>query len=204
MIKLFAKAVSIVFHPVLMPTLGVFIIFHSSHYLSLMPQEGQDATYLIVFVSTFVLPVLMMSLFLLRKVIKSLEMTETQERFVPFLVTAIFYFFSYYTLHKLNAPDFIASYIFGAFVIAFLIALISVKWKISAHTAALGGVIGMILALSDLYHATDPHYFLQAIIAAGLVGTSRLVLNAHTVKQVAGGFSLGLVVMLLTVYFFPI
>ncbi|ALO15562.1 hypothetical protein L21SP5_01923 [Salinivirga cyanobacteriivorans] len=204
MLKQLAKAISIIFHPVLMPTLGLFVIFSSSYYMSMMPQKGQDVTYLIVFVSTFLLPVIMMSLFLLRKVIKSFEMTQTQERFVPFLVTAIFYFFSFFTLHRLNAPGFISSYIFGAFVIVFFISIITVKWKISAHAAGLGGMIGMILALSDLYHAHNPHFFIQAIVAAGLVGTARLFLGAHTIKQIAGGFALGFVVMLTTIYLYPI
>lgn len=204
MIKQLARAISIIFHPVLMPTLGIFVIFSSSYYLSMMPQNGRDVTYLIVFVSTFLLPVIMMSLFLLRKVIKSLEMTKTQERFVPFLVTAIFYFFSFFTLYRLKAPGFIVSYIFGAFAIVFLISIITVKWKISAHAAGLGGIIGMILALADLYHAHTPYFFIQAVVATGLVASARLYIGAHTIKQVAAGFGLGFAVMLATIYVYPI
>ena len=203
MLKLIAKALSIVFHPIVLPTLGVFVIFRSSSYMSMMESSAKDATYLIVFVSTFILPLIMMSLFLLRKVIKSLEMTETQERFVPFLVTAIFYFFSFYTLYQLNAPGFIAAYIFGAFVIVFLISFITIKWKISAHAAGLGGLIGMMMALADLYFASTIYFFAQVLVITGLVVSSRLILEEHNLKQVAIGFLMGVGVMLGTIYFYP-
>lgn len=204
MLKLIAKALSIVFHPIVLPTLGVFVIFRSSFYLGMMQQAEQNATYWIVFVSTFVLPMIMISLFLLRKVIKSLEMTETQERFVHFLVTAIFYFFSYFTLYKLQAPGFIAAYILGAFIIVFLISFITIKWKISAHAAGLGGLIGMMLALANLYFASTIFFFAQALIVTGLVASSRLILEEHNLKQVAAGFLMGVGVMLSTIYFYPI
>ncbi|PLX18279.1 MAG: hypothetical protein C0599_12380 [Salinivirgaceae bacterium] len=170
----------------------------------MMQQAEQNATYWIVFVSTFVLPMIMISLFLLRKVIKSLEMTETQERFVHFLVTAIFYFFSYFTLYKLHAPGFISAYILGAFIIVFLISFITIKWKISAHAAGLGGLIGMMLALANLYFASTIFFFAQALIVTGLVASSRLILEEHNLKQVAAGFLMGVGVMLSTIYFYPI
>ncbi|MFO7864800.1 MAG: hypothetical protein R6U85_12415, partial [Salinivirgaceae bacterium] len=173
MLSYLAKAFSIIFHPIVMPTAGIFIVFRSSYYLGMMPSNGQYATYLIVFVSTFVLPLIMISLFMLRKVVKSLEMTEKQERFVPFMVTSIFYFFSFYTLNQLNAPGFIAAYILGGFITIFLIAISSIFWKISAHMAGLGGVAGMVLALADIYQAHDPYFFIEAIIIAGLVGSAR-------------------------------
>lgn len=204
MLKLLAKALSIVFHPIVLPTLGVFVIFRSSFYMSMMDESGQNATYMIVFVSTFVLPLIMLSIFLLRKVIKSLEMTETQERFVPFLVTAIFYFFSYFTLYKLNAPGFIAAYILGAFIIVFLISFLTIKWKISAHAAGLGGLIGMMLALANLYYASTIFFFAQALIVTGLVTSARLILEEHNLKQIAAGFFMGVGVMLATIYFYPI
>jgi hypothetical protein len=204
MLKLLAKALSIVFHPIVLPTLGVFVIFRSSFYMSMMDESGQNATYMIVFVSTFVLPLIMLSIFLLRKVIKSLEMTETQERFVPFLVTAIFYFFSYFTLYKLNAPGFIAAYILGAFIIVFLISFLTIKWKISAHAAGLGGLIGMMLALANLYYASTIFFFAQALIVTGLVTSARLILEEHNLKQIAAGFFMGVGVMLATIYFYPV
>jgi hypothetical protein len=204
MLKLIAKALSIVFHPIVLPTLGVFVIFRSSYYMSMMDKTGQHAVYLIVFVSTFVLPLIMISLFLLRKVIKSLEMTETQERFVPFLVTAIFYFFSFFTLIKLNAPGFISAYILGAFFIVFIISFVTVKWKISAHAAGLGGLIGMMMALANLYFAHTTFFFLQALIIAGVVASSRLILEEHNLKQVAAGFFMGVGVMLGIIYSYPI
>lgn len=180
--------------------MGIFIIFQSSFYLSLMPHEGQKTTYLIVFISTFVLPLVMLSVFLLRKVIKSLEMTQTQERVIPFMVTAVFYFFSYYTLHKLSAPGFISAYILGASVIVLLIAVISIWWKISAHMAGIGGMVGMILALSDVYSVYNPFFFMEAIVIAGFIGSARLYLKAHDLKQTALGFVMGTAVMMSVLY----
>lgn len=183
-----------------MPTIGIFVIFQSSYYLSMMPQSGQEATYLIVFISTFVLPLIMLSVFLLRKVVKSLEMTEKQERFVPFMVTAVFYFFSYYTLNKLNAPGFITAYILGAFFIVLSVAIISIKWKISAHMAGIGGMIGMILSLANIYLVQNPFFFLETLIIAGFIGSARLYLEAHNLKQTGAGFALGIGIMMTLIF----
>ena len=199
MTKHIAKAISILFHPLVMPTIGIYVIFNSSFYLSLMPSEGQKVIYLIIFVSTFVLPIIMLPIFMLQKVIKSLEMTQTQERFIPLLVTAIFYFFSYFTLFRLKAPIFISSYILGGAITIALLTIINTKWKISIHSAGIGGLIGMIIALTIIFKLHSSLYFTEAILVAGLVATSRLYLGAHNTKQILAGFALSTIVVFTTI-----
>jgi membrane-associated phospholipid phosphatase len=70
-------------------------------------------------------------------------------------------------------------------------SLINLVWKVSAHMVGIGGVIGAVIALS-VQLDTDFFYILSSLILlAGLLGYSRLKLNAHTPAQVYLGFVVG-------------
>ena len=69
--------------------------------------------------------------------------------------------------------------------------MINLFWKISIHMMGIGGFTGMMLTMASLYK-TDLTWVYIGIITAGLVGFSRLQMNAHSIKQVALGFVLGI------------
>jgi membrane-associated phospholipid phosphatase len=78
---------------------------------------------------------------------------------------------------------------------------ITIRWKISAHAAAIGGLLGGFLTLAFRLQE-NPVLILSAIIlAAGLVSSARLILGKHTVPQVIAGFFLGLIIMVMAFSF---
>jgi membrane-associated phospholipid phosphatase len=72
-------------------------------------------------------------------------------------------------------------------------ALINVWWKISTHTAAIGGVAGALIAFSLIFGFNPIWWLCLVIILAGMVGTSRMILRQHSLSQVITGFGIGLV-----------
>ena len=87
----------------------------------------------------------------------------------------------------------------AAWVIQILCAVINVWWKISTHTAAIGGVTGSLIAFSLLL-SFDPMWWLcLTLVVSGMVGSSRMILRQHSLEQVTSGFFLGLVCSFLTV-----
>jgi membrane-associated phospholipid phosphatase len=72
-------------------------------------------------------------------------------------------------------------------------ALMNVVWKISTHSAAIGGVGGALFAFSAYLMFNPIWWCCLVFLAAGLVGTSRMILRQHTLGQVVGGFWIGFV-----------
>ena len=89
----------------------------------------------------------------------------------------------------------------GATTSVFLVFLIYflLNWKVSAHMAGMGGIIGAIIAFSIKLSVNMVLALMIFILIAGLVGFARLKLNAHTPGQIYTGFMIGLLTQLLLV-----
>lgn len=132
-------------------------------------------------------------------------MQAPQERIVPLFLTFLAMFFTFFLLGRMihNAPYLIKLYVY--FIRMFLLAacivvvvsiIISLFWRISLHMVGIGGVIGMVIALS-LRLGIDLQIVLMTLfIIAGLAGYSRLKLDAHSPAQVYTGFGLGAISLL--------
>lgn len=200
--KIAAKIISSIFHPLLMPIVGVLIIFNIDSYISYsIPNDLKKAVLLLIGVSTFITPLLISLLLLQRKIIKSLDMETTKERIIPYAFTIIFYVFTLFMLKRAPLHPIIFYFIIGATLSVILAFVINIKWKISAHMIGIGGLVGALIAISFRMDVYVTQYIIMALIAAGLVGTSRLILNAHTQAQIYTGFVLGLVCQVLVIYF---
>jgi len=185
-------------HPMLMPLFSIFVIFHSGTYLQFMPYQLIRIVYVIVAISTVLLPLSVLPMLKSQSLISDYSLTKRNERILPLILAVIFYALGFYLLMKFPIIRVIAYLQLAAIISIFLIVLISLKWKISIHMSGIGGFLGMILALSILYGGSMRIYFIGGIIVAGLLGYSRLKLNLHTSKQVYAGLSLGFIVVLST------
>lgn len=187
--SLIAKIISILFHPLLMPVIGLLMIFNTDSYVSYaVPYELKKALLLLVGVSTFVIPFLITLLLKNRGLINSLEMETTKERIIPYAFTIIFYILTLYMLKQANIPPIIFKFIIGATFSVIMAFIINIKWKISAHMIGLGGLVGALICISVIMEVFVTPFILASLIAAGLVGSSRLILKAHDQAQVFAGF----------------
>ena len=92
----------------------------------------------------------------------------------------------------------------GSALTVVVMSLINLKWKISAHTAGIGGVIALIYQIHVLgLSALDLFWLLcLTIIVAGLIGTARLVLKQHDIWQVLAGAVVGFLCVSMTMRLF--
>ena len=202
MLRKIAHFFSIIFHPLLMPTIGVYIIFHSDLYFTYIPFELKRIIYIIVFICTTVLPLSLMPFFIYQRIIHNIQMNRRRDRLIPLIITTIMYFFAYFLLYKLQTPEFVRLFMLAAAIIVFITCLLSIKWKISAHMVGIGGLVGMIIALYSQVTGNLNFYLFTSIFVAGLVGASRLRLNVHNTRQVYIGLVIGLIPTLLIMLFF--
>ncbi|NOZ47418.1 MAG: hypothetical protein GXO79_11645 [Chlorobi bacterium] len=199
--KKIATFVSIIFHPLLMPLIGVFLLFHSGSYLTYYPFEGQKAIYIIVLISTILLPMSFIPFFVFIGLIKSITMKTRKERVAPYILTLVFYYFAYYILRRAGAPSIVISFILASIITLSVTILVSLRWKISAHMIGLGGLAGALLALSYRLALNTSGILMIVILSAGIIGTTRLYLEEHKASEIYSGFGVGVVFTLLTVIF---
>lgn len=188
----FAQIISHFFHPIGMPTLAIILLLNVDTYLSYtITLPGKLAIYSITFINTGLLPALLAWIQYRQGFIKNLNLASQQERIFPILITSIFYFFCFYVLQKNNIPNPVVFSILGAAMAVALAFLINFFLKISIHSISAGGILGMLLGISEGLTVELTGVLFVCILIAGLVGFARLKLNRHRPVEVYAGFFLG-------------
>ncbi|MCB0428909.1 MAG: hypothetical protein KDD54_02260 [Flavobacteriales bacterium] len=187
-----AKIISYLFHPVFMPLLASYILLHTHTYVafSILP-KGKLVIYAILMLCTVMLPIITALVLLRNGMIETLHMETKEERRLPFLATAIYYFTAYYLLAKLPLPRIIMLLQLGATLSVILVLLINLRWKISVHMTGIGGFVGAVIGISFELGADLRTLLGVLIICAGLVASARISLKMHKPAQVYAGFLLG-------------
>jgi len=200
--KIAAKIISSAFHPLLMPVIGLLIIFNTNSYINYaIPIDLKKAIVILIATSTFIIPLLISLLLLNRKIIKSLEMETTKERIIPYAFTIVFYVFTVYMLKQAPIPPVIFNFIIGATFSVIMAFIINIKWKISAHMIGIGGLFGALLSISMVLEVYVTPYIILSLIVAGLVGSARMILKSHNQAQIYAGFMLGLICQIIAILF---
>src|SRR3990167_1010431 len=128
--KIAAKIISTIFHPLIIPVIGLLIIFNTDSYINYsIPQDLKIAIITLVGTSTFVIPLLISLLLVHKKIIKNLEMNTTKERIIPYAFTIVFYIFTLYMLKEAAIPPLIFKFVIGATLSVLVAFLVNLKWK---------------------------------------------------------------------------
>lgn len=186
-----AKVVSYLFHPVFMPLLGVLLIFNSGIYVAEVPLEFKRFVYAMVILCTTVLPLTLLPAFYIFRSVGKITPNEKQQRIIPLFFTTICFFMGYFMLARYSPVKLINLFLFSCAVVALGTLLISFFWKISLHMAGIGGLIAMIAVISLTYTVDMTVYLSGALLVAGIIASSRLALQEHSIYQVMAGFLVG-------------
>jgi membrane-associated phospholipid phosphatase len=118
----------------------------------------------------------------------------------------MFYLWIFMTTHKNpNIPVVFVSAMLGTIISIFISFFINNFSKISAHAVGVGGLIGIVAITLRWFAYSYFHLniqgqkieiaaflvFIAVIIIGGLVCSARLWLNAHSMKDIVGGFIVG-------------
>uniref|UniRef100_UPI004025F763 phosphatase PAP2 family protein n=1 Tax=Prevotella sp. TaxID=59823 RepID=UPI004025F763 len=191
-IILTARLMSLIFTPFYLPIVGLIALFTFS-YLSIMPWQYKLSVVFMVYLFTILFPSLLIHVYRRYQGWTPLEMGKKERRMVPYIIAILCYFCCYYIMSLLRIPQFMANILVAALMIQIVCAVINVWWKISTHTAAIGGFAGALVAFSILFAFNPIWWFCLVILIAGLVGSSRMILRQHTLTQVVVGFLVGVV-----------
>ena len=210
MLRTVAQLLSFVFHPLLILTYMLVV------WLLLNPYEfgvygirDQQAHLLIgiTFLTTFLIPGMCVMIMVKLEMVDSWTLKDKQDRVGPFIITGVLYLWMFLQFNGSSVlPRAFAVFTLGiilALLIGFLINLFD---KISLHAMGMGGLVGMLILTLLLSNyriiAVDPpvlgfeeisllYLILGGVFFAGLVGTARLILEAHRPNQIWGGYLVG-------------
>ena len=191
----YSRIISGLAHPMLMPLYAIYLIFNSNTFLDFTPFTLVKAIYMIVFITTILLPISCLPLLKSYSLISSYSLTERKDRMIPLALAILSYSLGFYLLMKLPGTNIFARLQLAGIISLTLLLIISYWWKISLHMAGIGGLCALIFTFSIRFSASLRTMFMMAILAAGLLAFSRLKLEVHKPTQIYVGFLLGFTVV---------
>ena len=188
----FYKFISVMLHPIVIPTLGVILYF-------MFIQNSFNSTQKfgvlgLIFASTYIIPLLLLILFKRFKLIKSFNAESIKERKIPIAVMIVLFYLLGNTLYGIpNLMDLGVLFYATTLGLVIIYILFAFKLKTSLHLMSLGVTTGFFYLLQNVYNQNLILVIIAALILSGILGSARLNLKAHTQKEVYLGFILGFV-----------
>lgn len=185
-----ARVISMIFTPFYLPLVGLIVLFLFS-YMKMLPWPYKLEVLLITYLFTIFMPYALTHLYRRIQGWTRWELSHKHRRLVPYAIFIMCYMLCIWVLNQLNIFHFIRIIIIAALLIQTVCALINLGWKVSTHTAGVGGVAGALLAFAELFHYNPVWWLTLVLIVAGMLGSARIILRQHSLGQVMGGFAIG-------------
>lgn len=190
------KSVSFIFHPLIIPLLGVIFYFSKSpKYVSIQIIQAKLISLSIL---TIVLPILLYFLLKTLGKAKSIYLETTKERIFPLIVHCIVILL---VLNRiLTANQIIELYYFFVGILISTLAclfLAIMKIKASIHMTSIAGLFMFFIALSIHFSININGTIVIMFVITGAIATSRLHLKAHSGIELVIGFFIGFIPQLI-------
>jgi membrane-associated phospholipid phosphatase len=203
---LIARIISILFHPLLLATyLFGLLIFIFPVALDPLKEEGQLNFLFLIFCVTFLFPALNVGIFKTFGSIRTFAMKDRHERIIPFSFITILYIvitYLFYSRTRIGFEDNLLKFLIIVDALALVGTVATYFYKVSMHSLAMCGLIGILLPLNKISEQNALFYpTIAAIVVAGIVMSARLQLNVHTPREVMVGGVLGFTTSFLLMFF---
>ena len=203
---LFYRIISLVIQPLLIPTYGMMLLMRVDVY-SVQSSVWKLVAVIGTLVFTGILPAIPIFLLMRKGEVTDMFISKKEERTMPYLFSFMAYIFwalfMWRTLkfEQINSMFIVAMGIASAASI-FIVVIINLKWKISAHMTGIGGLTGAVFGVC-YRTAINPVWFFALILGvSALVAISRIELKAHTPGQTLAGYVLGFLLVFTPCFFF--
>jgi hypothetical protein len=201
-IRIFAKIISYIFHPLFIPVyLAYFIMEIHSYEFAGLDNWGKTLKLVLIIVSCTFVP--LVSVLLLRGLnfIDSIYLKTQKDRIIPYIICMTFYFSVWYYFRKNHEIKDLVSMsmaLFNASVFGFLV---NILMKVSMHAIAVGVMCTFIALMAFADTISYSFYLSIAILISGIVCTSRLIVSDHKPQEIYYGFLIGIFSQLAAHYF---
>lgn len=186
------KYISFVFHPIIMPVLGV--IFYFSKSPRFFPFEIIRAKVISLSILTILLPILVYYLLKTLGKTHSIYLKTTKERILPLAINCLILLLVLKRI--LPSNQIIELYYFFIGILISTIACLILAFldiKASIHMIAITGVFMFAIALSLHFSININGSLALMALIIGAIATSRLHLKAHTSVELTIGLLVGII-----------
>ncbi|WP_341221149.1 hypothetical protein [Polaribacter atrinae] len=196
----FHKFISVMLHPIVIPTIGItlyFILIQNS-----FSRNQKFAVLGLIFITTYIVPLLILILFRRFKLIKSFKAESIKERKVPVAMMIVLFYLLGNTLYGIeNLKDLGMLFYATSLGLVSIYILFAFKIKTSIHLISIGITVGFFYVLSFIYQQNLIAVIVCGLLLSGMLASARLHLKAHTQKEVYLGFVLGFLAPSIVFYF---
>lgn len=187
--------------PFYLPLVSVVVLCLFS-YLAMAPLLYRLMLIGLVYLLTVLLPTWLIHYYYRYLGLTFRQTGQRERRVIPYVISMLCYFICLYLLSWRHVTHIIISLIIAALIVQLVCAMINVKWKISTHTAGIGGLTGGLMAYSLILGFNPLWWLCVLILFGGVVGTARMILRQHTLSQVVAGFVLGMFLAFFSILIF--
>lgn len=198
--KVLAFAVSILFHPLLLPLYVLFITFNSGTIFSYVPAYTQNMSYLLTLLGVTLTPLACLPLLKWLGLIENYRLMHKQDRVFPVLATIVGAFIVFYFSRNLPYSNIVRQFYLIMVIMLSGFMIVTIRWKISMHMTAIGALGGFVFILGMKYLGEVINLLPILILASGILASSRLYLKRHTPAQVYVGYIYGATAVVCILY----
>ena len=205
--KAVAHIFSYLFHPLLILTYMTLVLLWTNPFsFGFRHVAEADTLLIIVFMTTITLPAIAVIMMKMLGWIQTFRMETRHERIGPYIVAGIMYLTLYLHVSKAEFPTSLRVAALGVLISLWTCFFLNNFLKVSAHAAGMGGLVA-IVALTKLKFGYEQaqigipgginlvvsidYVLYSVILLAGLVCSSRLLLDAHKPNEVYLGLMIG-------------
>ena len=190
-----AKAFSVIFQPFFMPVYALLFLFNGNSMFAALPTATKLYCFGMTLLFLLLLPMAAVAIFKRFGLVTNYGLHERQERIYPLLTMIICTFAAFWLLRLVPYTQVVQQLFLVLVLLLSVFSIITLRWKISMHTMALGALCGFLLVLGTKYPGDMRGPFIWSLIISGIVGSCRIYLRRHTPAQVYAGFLLGCLVI---------
>jgi hypothetical protein len=190
-LKKYLPFFSYLFHPIFMPLLGTifYVLLGGPYFLKLQ----YIALFLQIIIITFLLPLAFFYLLKTYGKIDSIMLSNIAHRKIPLLLHIVLLSILITKSITIDRfPPLFFYFLGGIFSGTITFILLYAKIKTSIHMIGMSSLTVFIIGLSIHNQINTIHLVTFFVIMNGLVASSRLVMKAHTNKELLIGFLCGL------------
>ncbi len=202
-LRVIAKIISFVFHPLFIPVYLIWFYVKSQPYLfsSFSPQERW---FLILRFAVMYTMFPLFTILLLKALgfVKSIYLKTQQDRIIPYIICMVYYWWMWYVLHNQHEfPNQIVMLALAIFLVSIAGLMANIIMKVSMHSMAAGTGITFIMLIALSQDINYTVYVSFALLITGIICTARLIASDHTPREVYTGLAIGVISQIVAYWF---
>ena len=192
-VRFIAHVFSVVFHPLFIPFYVCwFLEFVHPSYFSGFGISGKRTVLLSVTLNAVLFPLITVLLLKALGFIESIFFKSQKDRILLYISSMTFFFWAQYSLREQSSiPRILVAFMFGVFISSAAALIANIYLKISMHAIGVGGLVGICFIIMQQNTMLMTWPLSVAVLVAGLVCTSRMIVSDHTSKEIYSGLLLG-------------